>query len=774
MQPRLGRWPWVALGMVAACLLPGVASGAPKRPPIEVVNVRAGFSNSSENNLFKIGAWTPVWVQLQAGDQRFQGFMDLVVPDDKGTSTTVHQPIDLGPGESQRYTTYTRPGTNDPDFEIRLVDASRRVRPIRVNGSAMTRFDALASDVTLLLTLGNAQGVDQIPSLPGFSADKDQGESGIHVARVDAAGGYLPGRWYGYDAARVVVLDTNDSATLMKLDSLQGRALIDWVRRGGHLVVSVGANWQKVRDSVLGPILPAVPTGQERINDLGALESFVGGSTKPISPPGSPAVMVAKLEDVEERGGRVLSRGLGVPLIVRGSHGFGRVTVIALDIDQKPFAGWEDKPLFWVRALDLRRPGGESAGAAVQPLRGPGRMYRSGFSDLSSRLRQALEQFQGVKLVSFGWVAFFIFLYILLIGPGDYLFLKKVLKRMELTWVTFPLIVVTVSLLAYYAAYVVKGNELRVNKVDIVDVLLPPGPDNAVPPSGLVRGSTFLDIFSPQNRDYAMSIVPIRLDQEVPAGAEAPAQVPAGTEVILSWFGVPEAGFGGMGNSGQMSFSGGGYEYLPPGGAEKLDGVRIAIWSTQCLTGRWFAPGPATPLIEADLRPVGPDRLEGTVTNRSGMPLHDAIVAYNKQVYLVGTIAPGATLRVELSQDRQLSGHLRSKTQNYLPAQPYARQGDMIRINRADLLLELMFHDATTTSAVSETSLSSNVLHDLDLTGLLHLDRPMLVARIDRPTSRLVLENAPSTPKIEQTTLLRVVLPLKTPEGEAAQRAKKP
>ena len=110
-----------------------------------------------------------------------------------------------------------------------------------------------------------------------------------------------------------------------------------------------------------------------------------------------------------------------------------------------------------------------------------GRFYQSGVSDLSSQLRLGLEQFPGVKLIPFGWVAFFIFLYILLIGPGDYLFLKKVLKRMELTWITFPTIVVTVSLLAYFAAYRLKGNDLLVNKVDVIDV------DQA---AGLVRGRT--------------------------------------------------------------------------------------------------------------------------------------------------------------------------------------------------------------------------------------------------------------------------------------------
>ena len=37
----------------------------------------------------------------------------------------------------------------------------------------------------------------------------------------------------------------------------------------------------------------------------------------------------------------------------------------------------------------------------------------------------------------------------------------------------------------------------------------------------------------------------------------------------------------------------------------------------------------------------------------------------------------------------------------------------------------------------------------------------MLVARINRPGAQLVLENAPSTPKIDQTTMLRIILPLK-------------
>ena len=116
----------------------------------------------------------------------------------------------------------------------------------------------------------------------------------------------MPARWYGYDAARAIVVDTGDRETIASLDAAARPGLVDWVARGGHLVVAVGANWQAVRDSVLAPILPGLPSGQERVPSLEALDIFAG-SNKPITPPGTPAVMVTKLEEVEQRGGTVLA-----------------------------------------------------------------------------------------------------------------------------------------------------------------------------------------------------------------------------------------------------------------------------------------------------------------------------------------------------------------------------------------------------------------------------------------------------------------------------------
>ena len=379
-----------------------------------------------------------------------------------------------------------------------------------------------------------------------------------------------------------------------------------------------------------------------------------------------------------------------------------------------------------------------------------------GISDLSSQLRASLEQFPGVKLIPFGWVAFFIFLYILLIGPGDYFFLKKVLKRMELTWITFPTIVLTVSLVAYYAAYVLKGNDLLVNKVDLVDI------DQE---QGFARGNTWISLFSPQNRDYTVHAIPTPLNSDdaasTPASSGETPRAPAGTEVVMSWFSSPEDTIGAMGNSSRrFSFSGSGYAYEPPGGVEFLENVRIPIWSTKCIAAQWFAPH--APLVESDLSQAGTDRVEGTITNRQTIPLEDAVLAYGKTVYVLGNLSPGSSVRVELATQRNLSGHLKAKAHSYTSDQPWNR--DNIKIDRSELLQAMMFHDSEI-APTNERVLGNGPLHRIDLSGQLTLERPMVVARINRTGARLVLEKAPSPPKIDQLTLVRLILPIKKSQG---------
>jgi hypothetical protein len=729
-MPLRPSWPVAAIVL----LLTAPAVAAPQGRAVEVENVRVGFEET-----YKIGAWTPVVVQARAGVEPFEGTMEVVVADESGTPVVASQPVRIGAGDSTKLVAYTRFGSPSGGLTVRFVRDGKRVASVDLDAIRPNNPpNYLFSEEVVILGLGKPQGVELIPGLPRYngaraaSGGSTGGALSVEVIRPQGLGrGDLPGRAIGYDAFDAIVVDTNDRELMTEL-ATKGEALKQWVGQGGHLVVAVGANWQALRDSVLGPMLPASPVGTIPISDVRTIEAFAGATNQlPVEESG---LTIARLEEDKARAAKVLCATSTTPIIVRGAYGFGRVTVVALDVDGGPFASWPDRGLFWVRALDLHPP--VSAGSQS------GRITQSTLNDLSGRLREALEQFPGVKLIPFGWVAFFIFLYILLIGPGDYLFLRRVVKRMEMTWITFPTIVVLVSALAYWAAYRAKGTELRVNQVDVVDVDIP---------AKLVRGATFVNVFSPQNRDYDVAVVP--------KPVEGSGSMPPGTETRLSWFASPDMGLRGMGGGGRaLAFGSEGYRYAPEGRAERLEGVRIPIWSTKAFAARWYGPATAAePIIESDLTPLGLDRLNGTITNRLGVPLKGAVLAFGSQVYYnLGTIAPGESKQVELTQDRKLAGHLKDLVPSYLPATAGHAAGGPI--NRYGLMQAILFHESDTSGT---NPLPSRPLHDLDLTGQLLLDRPMLVAEIDRPVTELDLGTSSGPPNTERTTVIRVILPLK-------------
>ena len=751
-----GRARWAPAMVAALAAMAGGSALAASRT-VEVENIRVGFQER-----YKVGTWTPVWLQLRGGIDGFAGYLEVDTQDEDGTPTAIRQVVQVAPGATQRVTAYVRPGSQDPDFAtLRFLDGKslRRAAPDVVIGNALSSKppEPLSQEDYQVLALGRPAGVELIPDLPGFNANKNNAAipggraREVLVARLQAIDDLLPGRWYGFDAVDVVVVDTDDKEMLATLSGNRGEALKQWVQRGGHLVVAASSNWQAVNDGLLGEMLPARLNGQVQLTPFDSLESFTGGSHQ-VAFENSP-VRVAKMEDIEARGGKVIASTLSTPLVVRGPYGFGRVTLIGLDVDTKPFASWPDRGLFFVKALDLK-----GTTAAVDAQQAQRRIMNQNLSDLATLVRRGLDQFAGVTLIPFAWVAGFILLYILLIGPGDYFFLKKVLKRMELTWITFPTIVVTVSLLAYYAAYLVKGTDLRVNKIDAVDIDLE---------AKVARGTTWVNLFSPQNRDYSVKVVPISPDREAPtAESKAVATPPPGTDVLLSWFGAPEAGLRGMNNRGGGLGFGGGYSYAPVGKAEELEDVRVKIWSTKSFVGRWFGPAPAaSAILDSDLSPVGTDRLAGTITNRLPVAMRDTIVAFGKQVYYnVGTIEPGATVDIERTLDRALASYIQEKRPTYVPVN-YWNQAEPV--DRANLVREMMFHDS---DASGQDSVPSRTHHELDLTGQLSLGRPMLVANVDRPGTQLVLGNAPGEAKTNQVTVLRVILPLKKEDAAAKSR----
>jgi hypothetical protein len=313
-----------------------------------------------------------------------------------------------------------------------------------------------------------------------------------------------------------------------------------------------------------------------------------------IMPPRPPAV-----------GGLIPREDNSSPLITQSNYGLGKITFAAFDLDDEP-ASLMPEALganFW--DWMLRVGGADKAydgnkGEKSMGYSNPAFSATESEDGMMAGLRAYLDSFDGVPVISFGWVALFILLYTLLIGPVEYLFLKKVLGRLELTWVTFPIIVLSVSAAAYFTAYAVKGKDMKINKVDVVDFDLG---------TGRAYGRTWFTIFSPRTASYTLAVEPKEPWIATPDAADVK---PA---ALMDWM-------SGKVSQGSFARSFSDYQYkldhTPVNAyANGLEGVTIQVWSTKAFAGQWsgYLDKANPPIVSTVAHPASNfERASGNVT----------------------------------------------------------------------------------------------------------------------------------------------------------------
>src|SRR5206468_7874211 len=94
------------------------------------------------------------------------------------------------------------------------------------------------------------------------------------------------------------------------------------------------------------------------------------------------------------------------------------------------------------------------------------------------------------------WLLLLLIVYLVVIGPFDQFWLKRIGRPM-LTWITFPCYVVLFSLLIYFIGYKLRAGESEWNELHLVDVLLKGE-------GAELRGRTYASVYSPSNQRYLL------------------------------------------------------------------------------------------------------------------------------------------------------------------------------------------------------------------------------------------------------------------------------
>jgi hypothetical protein len=561
--------------LLAGTGLAGASIGAAAANDV-TLSVLVGYQD-----VVKPGEWMPVTVVAKSGGAGIDGTLEIQEtlsgqPDVNGFP--VYQaPISLASGASKRIRAYAIIDTSGATITARIVQ----------NGRVIVSQDSASTSTTSTLI-----GVlsDQGTSLDTFAAVHPASVAArvVHLAAGDLAESAIPLRAFD-------ILAIDDFAT----DSLttgQRTAIGDFVRAGGDLLLGTGAAWHKTLAGLPTAIVPMTVSGTTSVTT-----SLLGGAPVEVA------------TGVATPGPTWLGAG-SQPLLLERQVGAGTVTMATFDWNQDPVAGWSGTATL-LRQLIARSVigvGGSNQNFAYTM----GAMGPVGFgsqqptiASKSGALSSTLGNLPGLDLPSLQLTGLLVLLYVLLVGPVNYVVLGA-MRRRALAWVTVPLIAVIAAGGAYGAGVFTKGRSVQANQITILHAQ--PGWDHAYQ-------ETYTGIMAPSRGDYQATIGGGRLL----------------ISPIVNNGGFGPGAFGTGSRAGSIRINVDNNTVTLPG----MTAFVLGGFATESMS--------SAPQLGAHLQLVN-GKLTGTIENHSNLSFTDAVLIMGDNFQTFGALKPGATAAVSL------------------------------------------------------------------------------------------------------------------------------
>lgn len=555
----------VALLLLAVALLFGAAPAAAQDNPI-TLQAEAGF-----DNYYKRGQWTPIRVTVANSGPDVEGILVIDYPAGTGSDRIRYQvPVSL-PGQSRKVVTlYVGPDGYLTQWIVRLI--------VGEDVLAQARIEPHSLDAKIpLYAVAGGELVD-LTVLEDVRQDAT-------VAYIDLDD--LPADAPAWESLDVLILNDVDTG---RLTPDRRSALERWVTAGGHLVVTGGPNWRQTAAGV-ADLLPVQITGDVSAYGLGALEALTGEAV------GRGPFVVAQASLLD---GTVLISQDDLPLLARRKHGVGRVDWLALDLALAPLRDWDGREQLWNHIL--------SAGDLRPPWARP--------TINSWSVREGLKSLPSLALPSTLQMAAFLLVYVVAVGPINYLFLKR-LGRRELGWITIPALILTFSALAYLTGFRLRGSELIFNRLSLVYGAA--GAEEA-------HARTLVGLYSPRRDTYDLTLSPGVLIR------------PLATD-----------------NTGGLSTVSAATVHQTD--RFELRDVQIDIAGLRAFRAEAHVPNlPVRGTLT--VAATDPPHLSGTLTYDGDFTLQDASLLVGENLVELGDLVPGATVQVDekLTSDRSARG----------------------------------------------------------------------------------------------------------------------
>jgi hypothetical protein len=689
---------------LAASLAVVVLASAPVRlcaangPLLTLKSSSIGFGGQ-----FKSGFWQPVRATLVAGPAAVRGRLEVTSADGDQTPVIYGNEqapeLSLAAGDEASVFLYAKSGPIAAPLVLQLRTGEGVV------WSQALATPTLGATQELMVGIGPSAGLDE-----ALATIKLRSGSAQRAVQVTSAA-ELPDVWWGYSGVDAVVLTTSDADFLKAWTDAQRTALVEWVLLGGRMVLAAGARGAEIAaaDSPFAPLVPGRFDEVVPLRERAGLETFTRTELpfeEEFFQRNRPQVTrLAPVRGEALFGEATVSAAR--PLAIHAPAGLGEITFVGLDLDHPSLARWQGRPRL-VAALLAQ----DGRGREAQPRESQRGVSHLGYTDLLGQLRSALDRFPGVSLVNFTTVAVLTIAYLLLVGPGDYLLLRRTGWPRQLTWLTFPLVTLAAVLAFGYVGRQAHGTRVRLNQVEIIDVNVE---------QQLVRGTAWAHLYSPRTTHY---------DLELKIAAPlALAEHPQGW---LAWQGLPGDALGGLGSRQVVLAKADPYRVAMPGEHPAIHGLPTPIAFSKSLSARWWAKAPLTVTNKLALDQFG--LVGGEFQQPFSIELSDCLLAHGEKLFRLGALKPGQ--QVVIDQERALNLEWRLTERRIEQSKDVSTPWNQALADVPLIVQMLMFHEAA--GGRNYTGLTHRYQSEIDLSEHIRLGQAVLVGRAKEPVARLV------------------------------------
>ena len=417
---------------------------------VEVEDVTFGF-----NGRYKTGTWAPLHITVRSQDQSTLFVGELVV---EVRSYASDAPIEryaaalqFSPIEAPQKNFYVYCPKNATQLVVQLVPTTASANTtLRVTQETPLPTPLSPKDYLVLVLAPSGDKLKRFIDKKQLTAS-DGGRVYVEDLPHSTA---LPRDWIAYSAVDVLVIR---ETILRGISKSQQTALLDWVQRGGTLIMSGGSNFNAIRDSFVEPFLPVELKSLKKTDVLpNALREQLGFQSLERND-----TMFEHIQFSPKDGCETLIGTEEQIYVAKRKFGDGQIICLAFDYNAPPFSEQEVGETFWHELLSNHgKSARHSADQYALALQHEEKIHKE---FLSTSVKAGSPQGPLVKLLS-------IVLPIYLLSFGSFFFYFGRSKRKVRAYWIGGCLLVLLSVSTIAAARNVLPNSLTADRLSILSV----------------------------------------------------------------------------------------------------------------------------------------------------------------------------------------------------------------------------------------------------------------------------------------------------------------